>query len=113
MYAHLRCKPNFASDNVFDTPPPIEARRLTWAMGQVMQTAPQLPDTTVTFNRWSASLTAEAQVHRRWCKSLPQVQPGVAERLIADFVATKGVTTCPTRYAAPIEQLSQLVRHTH
>jgi hypothetical protein len=96
-----------------DTPPPIEARADQPAMGQVMQTAPQLPDTTVTPNRWSAALTAEAQAHRRRSKSLPKVQPGEAERLIADFVAAKGITTCPTRYAAPIEQLSQLVRHTH
>jgi hypothetical protein len=82
-------------------------------MEQVMQTAPQLPHTTLTPHRWSAALTAEAQAHRRRCKSLPKVQPGEAARLIADLVATKGVTTCPTRYAAPIEQLSQLVRHAH
>ena len=50
-------------------------------------------------NCWSAALTVEALAHRRRCKSLPKVQPGEAERLIADFVATKGVATCPTRYA--------------
>jgi hypothetical protein len=46
-------------------------------------------------------------------KVAAQVQPGEAWRLIEDFVATKGVTTCRTRYAVPIEQLSQLVRHPH
>jgi hypothetical protein len=82
-------------------------------MEQIMQTAPQLPDTTVAPARWSGALTAEALAHRRRCRGLPKVQPGEAERLIADFVATKGVTACPTRYAAPIEQQSQLARRTH
>jgi hypothetical protein len=38
------------------------------------------------------------------------VQPGEAERLMANFMAAKGVTICPTRYAAPIEQVSQFAR---
>jgi hypothetical protein len=38
------------------------------------------------------------------------MQPGEAERLLAGFLATRSVTTCPTRYAAPIEQQSLLSR---
>jgi hypothetical protein len=42
--------------------------------------------------------------------SLPPVKADEAQRLMADFLATKGATACPTRYAAPIEQLPQLTR---
>jgi len=39
------------------------------------------------------------------------MQPGEAERLIADFLASKSITACPTRYAAPIEQRPQFSRN--
>ena len=78
-----------------------------------MQTAPQLPTLTAPPNRSFAALTPDAQAHRRRCKSLPPVQPGEAERLMADFLATRGVTACPTRYAAPIEQQSKPARRGH
>jgi hypothetical protein len=55
----------------------------------------------------------EAQAHWLRCKSLPPIQPGEAERLLAGFFATRGVTACPTRYAAPIEQRSNLARTGH
>jgi hypothetical protein len=54
--------------------------------------------------------TAKAHAHRLRCKNLPAMQPGEAERLLAGFLATRSVTTCPTRYAAPIEQQSLLSR---
>ena len=72
-----------------------------------MQTARQLPTMKAMPNRSIAALTPDALAHRRRCRTLPPVQPGEAERLMADFLATKGVTACPTRYAAPIEQCSQ------
>jgi hypothetical protein len=69
-----------------------------------MQTAQQLPATTARPNSSYRGLTPAAQAHRRRCRSLPPVQAGEAERLMAEFLATRGVTACPTRYAAPIEQ---------
>jgi hypothetical protein len=54
--------------------------------------------------------TAKAYAHRLRCKSLPAMQPGEAERLRAGFLATRSVTTCPTRYAAAVEQRSHLSR---
>ena len=39
------------------------------------------------------------------------MQPGEAERLIADFLASKSITACPTRYAAQIEQRPQFSRN--
>ena len=57
-------------------------------------------------NRSIAALTPDALAHRRRCRTLPPVQPGEAERLMADFLATK-VSPPATRYAAPIEQCSQ------
>ena len=59
---------------------------------------------------FSGAPAAKAHAHRLRCKSLPAMQPGEAERLLAGFLATRSVTTCPTRYAAPIEQQSHLSR---
>jgi hypothetical protein len=56
------------------------------------------------------SLVSEASAHRRRCKSLPPMGAGEAERLVAAFLATKGITACPTRYAAPVEQRSKPTR---
>jgi hypothetical protein len=63
-------------------------------------------------NKWSFSdtLAVKTRAHRLRCKSLPPLQPGEAERLMAGFLATRDVTACPTRYAAPIEQRSHLAR---
>ena len=80
------------------------------AMERVMQTAPQFSATTARSTRSYGVLTPAAQAHRRRCMSLPPVQAHEAERLMGDFLATKGVTACPTRYAAPIEQRSQFAR---
>jgi hypothetical protein len=55
-------------------------------------------------------LPPDAHAHRQRCKALPPVQPGEAERLTAEFLANRGVTSCPTRYAAPIEQVPQFLR---
>jgi hypothetical protein len=52
-------------------------------------------------------LTPEAHAHRLRCKSLPSIQSGEAERLVAGFLATRSVTACPPRYAAPVEQRLQ------
>jgi hypothetical protein len=38
------------------------------------------------------------------------MQPGEADRLIANFLAAKSITASPTRYAAPIEQRPQFSR---
>jgi hypothetical protein len=78
-----------------------------------MQTEQQLPTPTAVPGRSISGLTPEGMAHRRRCKSLPPVQPGEAERLMANFLATRSVTACPTRYAAPIEQRSQLARSKH
>jgi hypothetical protein len=51
-----------------------------------------------------------AHAHRQRCKGLPPMQAGEAERLVAEFLATRGITACPTRYAAPVEQRSQPTR---
>jgi hypothetical protein len=56
------------------------------------------------------TLVSEASAHRRRCKSLPPVQTGEAERLVAEFLATKGITACPTRYVARVEQRSMPTR---
>jgi hypothetical protein len=57
-----------------------------------------------------AALAQKARAHRLRCKSLPPMQAGEAERLTAGFLATRDVTVCPARYAAPIEQRVQLAR---
>jgi hypothetical protein len=59
---------------------------------------------------FSGALALKARAHRLRCKSLPPLQPGEAERLLAGFLATRDVTVCPTRYAAPVEQRSHLAR---
>jgi hypothetical protein len=82
------------------------------AMERAMQSTQQLPDT-ATIGRPIGALTADALAHRKRCKSLSPIQYGEAERLIANFLATRGVTACPTRYLAPIEPRSQLARTGH
>jgi hypothetical protein len=57
-----------------------------------------------------AAVAAKSQAHRMRCKNLPPMQPGEAERLMAGFLATRDVTACPARYAAPVEQQSHLAR---
>jgi hypothetical protein len=79
-------------------------------MERVMLTAKELPASTFAFDRPTGALSEDALAHRRRCKGLPPVKPGEVERLVAGFLATRGVTACPTRYAAPIEQRSQSVR---
>jgi hypothetical protein len=53
---------------------------------------------------FSGALASQAHAHRLRCKSLPPIQAGEAERLVAGFLATNAITACPTRYAAPVEQ---------
>jgi hypothetical protein len=80
-------------------------------MEREMHEAQQHPVTAARSNRLHAVLTPEAHAHRQRCKNLPQIQPGEAERLMADFLANRRVTACPTRYAAPIEQQPRLTRN--
>ena len=51
-----------------------------------------------------------AHAHRLRCKSLPPIQDGEAERLVAGYLAVSDITICPARYAAPVEQRLQPVR---
>jgi hypothetical protein len=51
-------------------------------------------------------LTDEAHAHRQRCKSLPPIREGEAEHLMAAFLATRHITDCPTRFAAPTQQAS-------
>ena len=74
-----------------------------------MQSTQQLLDT-ATIGRPIGALTADALAHRQRCRSLPPIQHGEAERLIANFLATKDVTACPIRYLLPIEPQSPLAR---
>jgi hypothetical protein len=53
---------------------------------------------------------ARIHAHRLRCKSLPPMQAGESARLVADFLATREITSCPTRYAAPVEQWLQPAR---
>lgn len=41
--------------------------------------------------------------HKERCCALPAMHPGEAERLIAAFVAARGVTQCPTLYAVAVQ----------
>jgi hypothetical protein len=54
--------------------------------------------------------TAEDLAHRLRCKSLPPMQAGEANNLVAAFLASKSITHCPTRYAAPTAQGLPLMR---
>ena len=56
------------------------------------------------------ALATKAHQHRLRCRGLPPIQHDEAERLVADFLATRSITTCPTRYAAPVEQRLQSAR---
>jgi len=56
---------------------------------------------------------ASAHAHRLRCKSLPPIQNGEAELLVAGFLATRDITICPARYAAPVEQRLHSVRRGH
>ena len=53
---------------------------------------------------------AKAESHRRRCSHLPPLQAGEAEKLVAGFLAARGVTPCPTRYAVAVEQRPTLTR---
>lgn len=53
---------------------------------------------------------ARIRAHRLRCQSLPPMQAEETARLVADFLATREITSCPTRYAAPVEQRLQPVR---
>ena len=57
-----------------------------------------------------AAVAAKSHAHRLRCKNLLKMQTGEAERLLAGFLATRDVTACPTRYAAPVEQQSHSSR---
>ena len=50
---------------------------------------------------------ARIHAHRLRCQSLPRMQAGESARLVADFLATREVTFCPARYAAPVEHRRQ------
>ena len=74
-----------------------------------MQATQEIPGTTTAIDHHLIG-APEALAHRQRCRSLPPLRPGEAENLLADFLATRGVTVCPTRYVAPIERRPLLVR---
>lgn len=55
-------------------------------------------------------LSLQAVQHRRRCEQLPALRAGEAEDLVAAYLASRGATVCPVRYAAPVEQLPQYSR---
>jgi len=55
----------------------------------------------------------EGLAHRQRCKSLPPMQVGEPEHLMAAFLANRSITTCPTRYAAPTEHASRPMPRGH
>jgi hypothetical protein len=48
-------------------------------------------------------MSDEARAHQLRCKTLTPLQAGEAERLVARFIAARGVTVCPPRFVAPVE----------
>jgi hypothetical protein len=60
--------------------------------------------------RFSSRLATGDRARPLGRRSLPPIQAGEAERLVAAFLAARTVTACPTRYAAPIEQRPHLTR---
>ena len=49
-------------------------------------------------------LSLEALQHRRRCERLPALRDGEVATLVAEYLAERSITVCPTRYAAPVEQ---------
>lgn len=41
--------------------------------------------------------------HMERCSALPPMQPGEAERLMAAFIAARGLTLCPPAYVASVQ----------
>ena len=60
--------------------------------------------------RFASGLATGDRARPLGCRSLPPINAGEAERLVAAFLAARTVTVCPTRYAAPIEQRPQLTQ---
>jgi hypothetical protein len=112
--SHRTLQTEFRPARRVDTPLSIEVHADQLAeMEKVMQTAKHIPTTTDRSNRSYGVLMPVPLAHRRRCMSLPPVQAGEAERLMADFLATRGITACHTRHAEQIEQQSQLGRSGH
>jgi len=42
--------------------------------------------------------------HMERCRALPRMQPGEAERLMAAFIASRGITQCPPAYVVAVQQ---------
>ena len=57
---------------------------------------------------------ARSRAHGLRCRSLPPMQAREAAHLVAGFLASREVISCPTRYAAPVEQRQlQFARRGH
>ena len=54
------------------------------------------------FSQPASEAHQEAAAHRARCRDLPPLRHGEAERLVAEFVATRGVTQCPAAYLAAV-----------
>jgi hypothetical protein len=52
----------------------------------------------------------EAYAHYQRCQRLPPLKAEEIEGLVAAYLVSKSITTCPTRFAAPIEQRPRLSR---
>jgi hypothetical protein len=60
-----------------------------------------------------AAPTEEAVARWQRCRRLSPVQRGETERLVAQFMTTRSIAICPTRYAAPVEQRAHVARSRH
>ncbi len=59
------------------------------------------------YGSWFDKPSEQAREHWRRCKELPPLRSGEAEILMTEFLATRSITVCPTRYAAPLQQRYQ------
>ena len=46
----------------------------------------------------------KAKAHRERCRALPPLRPGEVDRLVAEFLANRVVTQCPTMFVTTVSQ---------
>jgi hypothetical protein len=60
---------------------------------------------------WFGRPSDQAREHWERCRNLPPLQTGEAESLTTAFLATRSITVCPARYAAPLQHRYLLTRN--